>query len=240
MEWQNRRRVRLSGGTGLYRDIPCRSCRGGYCRIVEYRPLFHLRRLLFPAGGHGFPVCLRVHGLEKIAPGIHCGGDRLDRRRWDRLCGAVQGVADHVVDGGEDRPFCRELDHRLGGMDVDVHLMQRQVDMEDAAGEFTLQEPVGVGGFQGGGEHLGTDDPSAAEEGLHSAGSTARQGLGDETVDRDALPAAVHRREAQREVTASDGVDGRQKLTVAGGMQLLLTVADETDGDVRTAEGNLL
>ena len=90
--------------------------------------------------------------------------------------------------------------------------------MEDAAGEFPLQEPVGVGGFQGSGQHLGADDPSAAEEGLHSAGPAARQGLGDETVDRDTLPAAVHRREAQSEVAATDGVDGRQELAVAGGM----------------------
>ena len=145
-----------------------------------------------------------------------------------------------MVDGGEHRPLVGEFHHRLGGVDVYVHQMEGQVDVEDAAGELPLELPVGVGLLQGGGEEGGFDGAAAAEEGLEGPGAPACQRLGDIAPDADALAAAVYLGEVKGKVPAPGGVDGGEELPVAGSKQLLLPVPQVADGHLRVAEGHLL
>ena len=144
-----------------------------------------------------------------------------------------------MVDGGEHRPLVDKFHHRLGGVDIDVNHVEGQVNVEYAAGEPAFHLPVGVGLLQGGGEQGGLDDAPAAEKGLHGPAAPARQGFGDIAPDGYVLAASLHLPEAQGEVTAPDGVDGGEKFAVAGGVEFLLSVPEEADGDLRMAQGDL-
>ena len=144
-----------------------------------------------------------------------------------------------MVDGGKHRPLVDELHHRLGGVDVHVHHVEGQVDVEDAAGELALELAVGVGLLQGGGEEGRADHPAAAEEGLHGPGAPAGQGRGDIAPDGDVLPGPLHRHQGHGEVPAPGGVDGGEELPVPGGVELLPAVTDVPQGELRAAEGDL-
>ena len=199
------------------------------------------------------PEGLGVHGLVEVSPGG--GGQRLGGcgrllpglprgpplaagERGDPA-GPVQSVLDRMVDSGEHSPLADKLHHRLGRVDVHVHLVEGQVNVEHAAGELSLHLPVGVGLLQGGGEQGGLDGPAAAEKGLHGPGAPSGQGLGDKAPDPHALAASVHLRQAQGELPAPGGVDGGEELAVPRRMELLPAVPYVADGHLRAAQGQL-
>ena len=186
------------------------------------------------------PEGLGVHRLVEILPGIHHGGGCFGRRADALATGGVQSVLDHVVDSREYRPLIGKFHYRFGGVDVHVHQVEGQVDVEDAAGEFSFHLPVGVGLLQCGSQKRGLDGPAAAEEGLHGSGAPARQGLGDIAMDADPLAAAVDLRQVEGKIPATGGVDSGEELAVTGGEQLLLPIPDKADGHLRVAESHLL
>ena len=125
-------------------------------------------------------------------------------------------------------------------MDIHIHSGEGQINVQHAAGEFSLHRPVLVGLLQCGGEQRGLDHAPAAEESLHGAAAAAGQRFGDKTADADALSPAVHAHKAHGKVPAPGGINGGEELIIAGSVQLLLAVTDVLDGDFGMAEGDLL
>ena len=139
----------------------------------------------------------------------------------------------------EHRPLPGKLHHRLGRMDVHVHLPERQVNVEHTPRKFPLHLPVGISLLQRGGQQRGLDEPPAAEKRLHGPGPTPRQRLCDKSPDRHTL-AAVHTDQTLGELPPPGGVNGGDQLAVPRRVELLLPVPDVLDGHVRTAQSHLL
>ena len=139
----------------------------------------------------------------------------------------------------EHRFVRHELHHGLGRVDVHVHRLRRQGDVQHAAGELALQQPVAVALLHGGGEELALHQASVDEEQLPRPRAVARQGLGHEAADAHIAVAAGHRQQRQREIPAQRGVDGGQQLAVSRRVQHLLSVPQQLEGHVRVAQCQL-
>lgn len=121
-------------------------------------------------------------------------------------------------------------------MYVDVHLADRQRDMQDAPGELALQQPVAVGLLHGGSQQLALDEPAVDKEQLASAGAVTSQRLGDEALHPHIAAAAADGQQAVGKVAAQRGVDGGQQLPVAGGVEDLLPVPQQLEGHIGMAQ----
>ena len=136
--------------------------------------------------------------------------------------------------------FPGEFHLGLGGMDVHVHLRDRQRHVQHAAGEFSFHQLVAVALFQRRRQQLGLDKAAVDEEHLHTAGAAAHEGLGDEAPDLHFAAAAADRQQGTGEVPAQGGVDGRLHLSVAGGVEGFRAVLDEAEGDIGMGQGQML
>ena len=178
----------------------------------------------------------RVRALEELLR-RHSLVEGLFRRFGLAL--VVQHVPDGVVHRVEHGLLAGELHHGLGRVDVHVHRVHRQGDMQHAAGEFALQQPVAVGLLHGGGEQLALDQPPVDEEQLPSPCAVTGGGAGDEAGDADIAAGAVHGQQASGEVAPQRGVHGAEQLAVAGGVEHLLPVPQQLEGHVRMAQRQL-
>ena len=140
----------------------------------------------------------------------------------------------------EDLFFVQELDLGFGRMDVDVHGGQGHCDMQHAGGEAPDHELVPVGLLQGCGDGLGADIAAVDKENLIGPGAAGGGGLGDVAGNAELLPFAVHRDHFPGGLTAQYRVDGCQQVPVAGGLELLLAVFDQPEGELRVGQGLLL
>ena len=116
-------------------------------------PAADKRQLHALRGGSRLPELPGRHGLVE---GL------LLRRRGLPL--PIQCVLDGIVYRVKYGLVGQEFHHGLGGVDVDIHLVHRQRNVEDAAGEPALQQPVAVGLLHGGGQELALDKPAVDEE----------------------------------------------------------------------------
>ena len=121
-------------------------------------------------------------------------------------------------------------------MDVHVHHVRRQRDVQHAAREFALHQAVCVGFLHRGGEELGLDEAAVDEKGLHPSRAAAREGLGHKAVNGELTVAPVDLDQREGKIAAQRGVDGAEEFTVAGGVQLLPAVLDETEGNIGVRE----
>ena len=149
---------------------------------------------------------------------------------------AVERVGRGVVHKVEDLLFIEEFHDRLGGVDVHVHHVRRQRDVQHAAGEFALHQAVCVGFLHRSGEKLGFDEAAVDEKGLHPSRAAAREGLGHKAVNGELTVAPVDLDQREGKIAAQRGVDGAEGLAVAGGVQLLPAVLDETEGNIGVRE----
>ena len=149
---------------------------------------------------------------------------------------AVESVGRGVVHKVEDLLFVEEFHDRLGGVDVHVHHVRRQRDVQHAAGEFALHQAVCVGFLHRGGEELGLDEAAVDEKGLHPSRAAAREGLGHEAVNGELTVAPVDLDQREGKIAAQRGVDGAEGLAVARGVQFLPAVLDETEGNIGVRE----
>ena len=238
---RGRRRKRL---VRLRRHIPnghrrCgrhRDRRGPYRRRRHYRPC-RGRADGLPRGQHrrlrrlwrirSFQEFLCRHGLI----------EGLFRRFWPPL--AVQRVFYGVVHRVEHRFLGGEFHHRLGRVDVHVHLVHRQRDVQHTAGELPLQQPVAVGLLHGGGQQLAFYQPPVDKEQLPRPGAVPRGGTAHKAAGPHVAAAAVHLQQAFGKIPAQCSVDRRQQLPVAGGVQHLLPIPQQLEGHLRMAERQL-
>ena len=79
---------------------------------------------------------------------------------------AVQCIQHRVVDRVKHGPVGQEFHHRLGRVDIHIHLRGRQGDMQHAAGELALEHPVAIGLLQSRRQQLGLDKAAVDEEHL--------------------------------------------------------------------------
>ena len=125
-------------------------------------------------------------------------------------------------------------------MDVHVHHVRGQRHMQHAAGEAALEELILVRLLQRRRQKLGLDEPVVDEEHLLAPAAVAVEGLGDEALYLHVAAAAGDGQQAQGEIPPHGGIDGGEKLPVAGGVQYLLPVADQLEGHVGMAQGQML
>ena len=171
------------------------------------------------------------------------GGPRSARRRCG-LCGGDAGAVlvrqrgqHRVVHQVEDPLFLRELDLRLRRVDVHVDGGVGELEIDHAGREAPDQQGVLIGLLHRRLQKLRADKAPVAEEVLGGAVAAARRGGGHEARDGH-IP--VLQRDGQqilRHLAPQQGVDAGLRLPVAGGKELLLPVADEAHGDLRSAEG---
>ena len=84
-----------------------------------------------------------------------------------RTVGCFVQCSQHtVVNAVENCLFGEEFHFRFGGMDIDVHRIGRQRQMQYAGGKFADHQPVAVGFFQCRHQQLGLDGTVVHEEGL--------------------------------------------------------------------------
>ena len=134
-----------------------------------------------------------------------------------------------VIHGVKHRALVRELYLGLGRVDVHVHPVARQLDMQHAAGELPLEQAVAVRLLKRGGEQLALDEAAVHEEQLAPARAAAAEGLCHEAGDGDIAAAPLDRCEPEGEVPPHRGVDRGLELPVAGSVQQLRAVADELE-----------
>ena len=113
-------------------------------------------------------------------------------------------------------------------MDVDVHLTQRQVQMQHAAREAGGGQLVLIGLLQRGGQQPGADVAPVDEEMLAVAVAAGGGGAGGVAAERDVVPRAGDLHHIQCHLPPQNGIDGAVELAVAGGDEHLLPVAEKT------------
>ena len=141
------------------------------------------------------------------------------------------------MDAVKDTLFRKEAHLRLGGMHIDIHKLQRHLDVQHAGGESARHHLIAVGLLQCGGHGLGADMATIDEEQLAAAVAAGRGGQGYIAADGGLLPAAVHGDHFFGGLPSQHGIDGRGELTVTGGGKLLLIVLQEAEGDLGMGDG---
>ena len=220
---RHHRRDRGGSGRGSDRLRSRRSCgcRADGLPHGQHRRLRRLWRI------RSFQEFLCRHGLI----------EGLFRRFWPPL--AVQRVFHGVVHRVEHRFLGGEFHHRLGRVDVHVHLVHRQRDVQHTAGELPLQQPVAIGLLHGGGQQLAFYQPPVDKEQLPRPGTVSRGGTAHKAAGPHIAAAAVHLQQTFGKIPAQGSVDRRQQLPVAGGVQHLLPIPQQLEGHLRMAERQL-
>ena len=136
--------------------------------------------------------------------------------------------------------LAQEAHLRLRGVHIDVHKMLRQVQMQHAGRETTLQELIAVGLLERGRHELGADMPPVDKKDLAAPRAARRGRAGHKARDGELVPAPVHRGHLLRGLAAHDGIDRAEELAVAGRGELLLPVAQHAHGDLRMGQRKAL
>ena len=182
-------------------------------------------------GRGSFLILLHRHGLVKTL---------LFRRRSGRLILRIQRVAHRIIERVKHRLIGYEFHHRFGRVDIHIHRVHRQCNMHYAAGEFALQKAVAVRFLQCRRQQLGLDKASVDKEYLTAAGTVTVQGLGDKAFHRNLTAHTADRQQTHSKIATHSGIDGREQLAVARGMEHLRTVTQQLEGDMGMAEGKVL
>ena len=120
-------------------------------------------------------------------------------------------------------------------MDIYVHGVGRQSQMEHAGREFSYHDLVAVGFLQSGNQKLGFYGAVVDEKGLQTPAGAGVGGLGDVAGQGVGFPAAVHLHHPGK-VPAIDAVDRRLQSAVSRGGKYLLAVPEELDGNLRVGQ----
>ena len=206
---------------------------------VPQHPRPHLR--FFPAQSHFRPLPLRKPGLllalqhRRIRrglgpPPLHDFG--LVPRRQRRPHPMVHRVKNRPLIHKPDLHFCRVYVH--------VHSPESQLQMQHTGREFSHHKGALVGLFQGRHGRAAADVPPVDKEVLHAAVGAAPRRRADKALHLYMLQLVLHRDEGRGKLPAVHGVNRRGELVVARGVELLLPVPDEPEGDLRMGQGHLV
>ena len=174
--------------------------------------------------------------------GGHCvlpGQHRLHHRLGAGLVG-VERCQHPVIHGGKHLLLILKLDFGLCGVDVHIHAVGPQGEVEDAAGKLAHHLLVAVGLLQGCHHHPAFDVPPVDEKVLIAAAAPATGGQGDKAGNLHVFPGTFDGHKAQGQIPAQHGVNGAFQLSISGGEQLLLPVPDELHGQLRVGQGQAL
>ena len=122
-------------------------------------------------------------------------------------------------------------------MDVHVHHRRRQIQHQQAAGEFALHLGTFERSFHGGHHGAVADVAPIDVEILHTAAGAAASGGSDQAADPVHPFRAVHRHQVPAELTSQHGIGRAAHISVPGGDILGLALPHEFEADLRIAEG---
>ena len=122
------------------------------------------QRALFRRG-RGLALLILLHGHRPVKGLLDGLGGRI-------FPGGEQ-VLDGVVYRVKDGPLILKFHHGLSRVDIHIHGALGQGDVQDAAGELALEQPVAVGLLQGGGEELAAHKAAIDEKELAGPGAAA-------------------------------------------------------------------
>ena len=177
-------------------------------------------------GGHGaVKILLRGGGMAGIQLQLHAPGVAVER--------ALHAVA-HAV---EDLALVEELHLRLCRVDIHVHQMLRNVQMQHAGREAPDHHAVAIRLLQRRHERLGAHETAVYEEKLAAAIAARGGRLGDKARQGGLFPMAVHRDHILGCLPAEDGIHRAEELAVARGVQQLLALAQHAEGNLRMRHG---
>ena len=134
----------------------------------------------------------------------------------------------------------QELHLGLGRVNVHVHGLHGHIDLQHAGREPAHHDLVAVRLFSGRGQKPRTDEAPVDKEALPAAVAARGSRLCDKAAHAELFPPAIDRQHAVGKLAAIDGVDRGQALALTVGMQLLLSVFDKAEGDLRVRERLLL
>ena len=112
--------------------------------------------------------------------------------------------------------------------------------MQHAGGELAHHDGALVGLLQGGHGGAAADVPAVDEEVLHGAVGPAGGGRADKALHLYMAQLVVDGNEGGGELPAVDGVNGGGELAVPRGVELLLAVPEEPEGNLRVGQGQLI
>ena len=159
-------------GPGLFPGL--RGCRGRRGHAVSQGELcvrMHRRGRAVAAQGALF---CRGRGLALL---VLLDGHRSVKGLLDGLGGRIFPGGEQVLHGVvyrvKDSPLILKFHHGLSRVDIHIHGALGQGDVQDAAGELALEQPVAVGLLQGGGEELAAHKAAIDEKELAGPGAAA-------------------------------------------------------------------
>ncbi|MPM89775.1 hypothetical protein SDC9_136887 [bioreactor metagenome] len=153
---------------------------------------------------------------------------------------SLQGGTHSPVNRVEHLAFALEFHLGFRGVNVYVHRVELGGQVQHAAGKFAHHALVGIGLLQRGGHQAGLHIPSVDEKMLIAPGAPAADRHGREAGNRNLLRAALHGGKAQSQLPAQHAVKRRPQLPVAGGIKLLLAVAEKLHGNLRAGKSQPL
>ena len=124
--------------------------------------------------------------------------------------------------------FCR--------VDVHIHRVGRERQVQDAGREFAHHDLIAVGLFQRGDQKLGFHRAAVDEEGLHRPAGPGVRGLGDEAGQGILFPTAFHVHHPGT-LPAIDAVSRVGQLSGAGGGEDFLAVPEHPEGNGWMGQG---
>ena len=134
----------------------------------------------------------------------------------------------------------QELDLDLRRVDVHIHQMLRQPQLQHAVGIAPDHQPVAVGLLERGGHRLRAHQPPVDEKDLlHPVAARGRRAR-DIAREREALPFALHGDHLAGALPPQNGVKRALELPVAGGLELLGALAQHAEGDLGMRQRQLL
>ena len=131
--------------------------------------------------------------------------------------------------------FLQEFHFRLGRMHIHIHHVCRDIQMQHAGREFTHHDLIAVSLFKGSDHNLGFHRTAIDEESLQIAAGAGIGGLGNIAGQMVILPTAVHGNHPCK-FPAIHAVYRCLQVAGAGGGELLLSVPQKGDGNLRVCQ----
>ena len=161
----------------------------------------------------------------------------MDRRRLHgRIFAALQLPQRRADGGGDDAadlPRVTETDFPFRRMDVDVHAVRRQIDVEDGAWIAAFDDERVIGVADGEENRVRGGGPAVDDGPLVAAGDACEARLADEAADGDAVLLVVDGQHRLVDVLSKQHEDAGAKVVRGGGADDFAVVQNKREGDVR-------
>ena len=152
---------------------------------------------------------------------------------------AGQGPLDHLADGLIQKLPVLEPELHLRRMDVDVDVFRLHRKVQHGKGIFMLHHIALVAILNGLGDEAAFYVPAIDEIIFKIPVAPGDGRLPDEPRHLEHLRFHGDRQKLRRDLPAVNGVNNILQVMVPRGMELILVIDDQTDGDLRMGQGDL-